>query len=506
MSLVLKMQGIVKTFGSVTASNGVDLEVEQGEIHTLLGENGAGKTTLMNILYGLYTPDQGRIMVKGKEVNITTPKDALSLGIGMVHQHFMLVPPFTVAENVAIGLEGQNMLKIDLAEIEEKIKDLSVKYGLQVDPQAKVSQLSVGLQQRVEIIKVLYRGADILILDEPTAVLTPQEVNELFMVLRSITAKGGTIIFISHKLHEIMQISDRVSVLRNGKRVATVKTKETNERELARMMVGRDVILKYDKEPLAKKGPVLVINDLNCKNDKGVDALKNIKLSLEKGEILGIAGVDGNGQKELAEVIAGLRIPCSGEVRIKEQNVVGKSPLDRILLGLGYVPDDRRGTGLITNFPISYNLFLKSFDREPFTKRGVLQRKTITEQSKKLIKKFGIKTPGETVPAANLSGGNQQKVVLAREISRKPEVLVISQPTRGLDVGAMEFIHKTLLEERDKGMGILLISSDLDEVLELSDRVVVMYEGNFVGEFIPDKTSLEEIGLMMAGVSKVCCG
>ncbi|MGI6332086.1 MAG: ABC transporter ATP-binding protein [Zhaonellaceae bacterium] len=502
MTSVLKMKGIVKKFGAVTANDGVDFEVRQGEIHTLLGENGAGKTTLMNILYGLYTPDQGKIIVKGKEVQITTPKDALNLGIGMVHQHFMLVPPFTVAENVAIGLEGQNLLKIDLPSIEKKIKDLSGKYGLQVDPQAKVAQLSVGLQQRVEIIKVLYRGADILILDEPTAVLTPQEVNELFTVLRSITSKGGTVIFISHKLHEIMQISNRVTVLRNGKKVATVETKDTDERELARMMVGRDVILKYSKAPLVKKGPILTLKDINCKNDKGVDALKGINLTLEKGEILGIAGVDGNGQKELAEVIAGLRKPESGKVIIKDQIVTEQSPLDRIKLGLGYVPDDRRGTGLITNFPISYNLFLKSFDQEPFTRRGVLQGKTITAKSKSLIEKYQIKTPAETVPAANLSGGNQQKVVLAREISREPEVLVVSQPTRGLDVGAMEFIHQTLLEERSKGMGILLISSDLDEVLELSDRVLVMYEGQFVGEFVPNKISLEEIGLMMAGVTK----
>lgn len=502
MTTILRMEGIVKKFGSVTANDGVDLEVKQGEIHTLLGENGAGKTTLMNILYGLYTPDQGRIIVKGKEVQISTPKDALNLGIGMVHQHFMLVPPFTVAENVAIGLEGQNLFKIDLPSIENKIRELSGKYGLQVDPQTKIAQLSVGLQQRVEIIKVLFRGADILILDEPTAVLTPQEVNELFAVLRSITSKGGTVLFISHKLHEIMQISNRVTVLRNGKKVATVETKDTDERELARMMVGRDVILKYSRPPLVKKGPILILKDIKCKNDKGVDALKGINLTLEKGEILGIAGVDGNGQKELAEVIAGLRKPESGKVIIKGQPVTDQSPLDRIRLGLGYVPDDRRGTGLITNFPISYNLFLKSFDQEPFTHRGILQGKTISSESKSLIEKYQIKTPAETVPAANLSGGNQQKVVLAREISRQPEVLVVSQPTRGLDVGAMEFIHKTLLEERSKGKGILLISSDLDEVLELSDRVLVMYEGQFAGEFVPDKISLEEIGLMMAGVTK----
>ncbi len=502
MDTLLEMKNIKKYFGEVKANDGIDLDIQRGEIHAILGENGAGKTTLMNILYGLYHPDQGEILIKGEEVQISNPKVALHLGIGMVHQHFMLVPPFTVAENISIGLEGQKLYKLDLVDIEDRVRELSQKYGLEVDPKAKVSQLSVGVQQRVEIIKVLYRGAEILVLDEPTAVLTPQEVKELFIVLKNFVVDGGTVIFISHKLKEIMEITDRVTVLRNGTKISTVHTKDTSEKELARMMVGKEVLLKYEKVETKKFEKVLSLKDVYCKNVKGLSAVNGVSFDVYGGEILGIAGVDGNGQKELADVISGINEIDSGEISLNGQNLNELSPYERICIGLGYVPDDRRGVGLLTPFSISMNLAIKHISQQPYKKYGLLNHAYIEQNAKEIIAEYQVKTPSGQVPVSNLSGGNQQKVLLAREISCQPQALVISQPTRGLDIGAMEFIHKTLFRKKSDGTAILLISSDLDEILEVSDRVLVIYEGTIMGEFIPGLIPIEEIGLMMAGVVK----
>jgi simple sugar transport system ATP-binding protein len=505
MANIIEMKNIVKTFcnGEVIANDKVDFSVREGEVHAILGENGAGKTTLMNVLYGMYKQDSGEILIKGEKINIDTPLDAMENGLGMIHQHFKLVEVFNVVENISIGLEGLKPTNLEKAKIADKILALSTEYGLPIDPWEKVENLSVGLKQRTEIIKVLYRGANILIMDEPTAVLTPNEVKELFVVLKDFVKNGGTVIYISHKLKEVMEISDRVTIMRNGKSEGTYDTNSKTTLEFANLMVGRDVILQYDKEVVDSDEEVLRIKDLSMTTDKKASSLKHINFVINKGEILGIAGVDGNGQKELEESIAGLMKNDGGKIMINGQDISGKSISERIEAGLGYVPEDRMTTGLIQNFSVKLNLILKSFNKAPFvSKNWNLVVDQMNSTAENLVKDFGIKIHNIDQDVSKLSGGNQQKVAVAREMYRNPEILVVSQPTRGLDVGAIEAIHKKIIAASRKGMAVLLISSDLDEVLEVSDRVMVMYEGEIKGEFMPKEIPIDEIGLMMAGLNK----
>ncbi len=499
MSLVIEMKGIGKSFPGVRANDDINLEIKQGEIHVRLGENGAGKSTLMNILYGLYTPDEGEIIVRGVPVKITNPNVAISLGIGMVHQHFMLVSPFTVAENIVLGSEPKKGLKLDLDKAIKDVKELSNKYELHVDPYAKVQDISVGMQQRVEILKTLYRGAEILILDEPTAVLTPQEIEELGIILKSLVKEGKSIILITHKLKEVMAMSDVVTIIRRGKVIDTLQTSETNIEELAEKMVGRKVNLFVEKHEAKLGDSVLRVKDVKVLDNRGLEAVKGVSFEVKSGEILGIAGVDGNGQNELVQAITGLRKSIEGELIINDEDITNKSPKEIIEAGIGYIPEDRHNRGLILNFSISENAILGDHRNKAFRQRFGLDYRKIREYSKRLIKEFDIRTPNEKVFAKALSGGNQQKLIIAREFDREPSLLVASQPTRGLDVGAIEYVHKRLLEQRDKGKGILLVSLELDEIMSLSDRIAVMYDGRIVG--MVDAKDATEIGLgvMMAG-------
>ena len=499
---LLRMDDIVKTFPGVLANDHVDLEIERGEIHALLGENGAGKTTLMNVLYGIYRPDGGRIVWRGKDVEIHSSHDAIALGIGMVHQHFMLVPPFTVAENVILGLPQPRAPLVDIAGAEAKILQLGQTYGLPIDPKAYVWQLPVGIQQRVEIIKALYRQAELLILDEPTAVLTPGEVKDLFAVLRGMTAKGLSIIFITHKLEEVMAATDRVTVLRDGKVIDTVRTSGTSRRQLARMMVGREVVERLDKPALEPGRPVLRVQDLTALNDRELPALKGVSFDVRAGEILGVAGVDGNGQSQLAEVITGLRRATAGMVTVDGADATNREPRELVEMQVAHIPEDRQRTGLVMDFPLVENFIIETYYRPPFSKRGFLQLKTISEQAKQLVKSFDVRTPGTNLAAKKLSGGNQQKVVLAREMCRDPKLLVAVQPTRGLDVGATEYVHQRMIEQRGRGSAILLISTELEEILGLADRIAVMYEGEIMGIVPGASADVEQIGLMMAGSRK----
>ncbi|MGC8817183.1 MAG: ABC transporter ATP-binding protein [Candidatus Hadarchaeum sp.] len=505
------MRGITKRFPGVLANDHVDFEIRSGEIHALLGENGAGKTTLMNILYGLYQPDEGQILIRGKPVTIRSPKDAIELGIGMIHQHFMLVDPLTVTENVVLGLRSSKEPLLDLDVAEKRIIELSKKYGLKVDPKAKIEQLSVGERQRVEIIKALYRGAQILILDEPTAVLTPPEVKELMKMMKKMAKEGLAVIpFITHKLPEVMEVSDRVTVLRRGKVVATIPTKRTNKGDLAKKMVGRQICFGVKRKKVKPGKVVLSVEDLEALNDKGLPALRKVSFEIREREILGIAGVSGNGQRELAEVITGLRKATGGKVIILGQDVTNKTPKEITSLGVGHIPEDRVGTGLVMNFTVAENLILGSQSEPPFVNRWFLpfnvkwflDKKEINRYADQLIKEYDIKTPSRDTPARNLSGGNLQKLILARELSRKPKLLIANQPTRGLDVGATEFIQSKLEEQKEKGTAILLISEDLDEIMCLSDRIAVIYEGQIVGIVPAEKAKIKDIGLMMAGVKK----
>ncbi len=499
MSLVIEMKGIGKSFPGVRANDNIDLEIKKGEIHVLLGENGAGKSTLMNILYGLYTPDEGEIFVKGKEVKISNPNVAISLGIGMVHQHFMLVPPFTVAENIVLGSEPKKGLMLDLDKAIKDVKELSNKYELHVDPYAKIQDISVGMQQRVEILKTLYRGAEILILDEPTAVLTPQEIEELGIILKSLVKEGKSIILITHKLKEVMSMSDVVTIIRRGKVIDTLETSETNIEELAEKMVGRKVNLNVEKKEAKLGDSVLRVNGVKAMDNRGLEAVKGVSFEVKSGEILGIAGVDGNGQNELVQTITGLRKATEGELIINNEDITNKSPKEIIEAGIGYIPEDRHNRGLILSFSLSENAILGDHRNKVFKKRLGLDYKKIREYSKRLIKEFDVRTPSEKVYAKALSGGNQQKLIIAREFDREPSLLVASQPTRGLDVGAIEYVHKRLLEQRDKGKGILLVSLELDEILSLSDRIAVMYDGKIVG-IVDAKDATEiQLGIMMAG-------
>ncbi|MEW6308262.1 MAG: ABC transporter ATP-binding protein [Bacillota bacterium] len=495
----VELRGISKAFPGVVANAGIDFTVLKGEIHTLLGENGAGKSTLMNILYGLYSPDAGDILIDGRRVELKSPSDAIANRIGMIHQHFMLVPPLTVCENVALGMKDQSPVNLNLMRVERGIRELSAKYGLNVDPRAKVWQLSVGAQQRVEIIKALYRGADVLIMDEPTAVLTPQEVEELFVVLKELARQGCAIIFISHKLWEVLRISDRITVLRNGRKVSTVATADATKDALARMMVGREVLLQYDRPPAAPNRVILDIRDLEAADDKGLPALRGLSLQVRAGEVVGLAGVDGNGQRELAETIVGLRRSTAGRISLEGKDVTGLRPRDFVRLGVAHIPEDRHRTGLILDFCVADNMVLNTFDSPPFTARGFIRPEQIRAFAERLVAEFDVRCPSVATESRNLSGGNQQKVVLAREIVRRPRLLIAAQPTRGLDVGATEYVQKRLIAAREAGGAVLLISTDLDEILAVSDRVVVIYEGRVMGEFVPGEADFAEIGLMMAG-------
>ena len=496
----LEMRGITKRFPGVLANDHVDFDVRAGEVHALLGENGAGKSTLMKILYGMYAPDEGEIRINGRPVRITSPTDAIERGIGMIHQHFMLVDTLTVAENVALGLPSSRGPLTDLDRVSQRLEELAEIYGLRVDPNAYIWQLAVGQKQRVEILKALYRNAALLILDEPTAVLTPQEVDEFFATLRQMTQAGHAIIFISHKLHEVIEISDRVTVLRDGKRIGSRPTAGATKADLARMMVGREVVMKPDRVEQEPGEARLVLQDLHALSDRGTEALRGVSLTVHAGEILGLAGVSGNGQRELAEVITGLRPLTAGKVLLLGHDVTDLKPGPRTDLGMAYIPEERMRDGIIQNFSVAENIILRDHNKPPFARRGFLLLRVIAQFADKLIRLFQIKTPSRDTLAKNLSGGNIQKVVLARELSRRPKVLIAAQPTRGVDIGATEYVHARLLEQREKGTAILLISEDLDEVMALSDRIAVIYEGQIMGIVDGKTATAEQLGLLMAGV------
>jgi general nucleoside transport system ATP-binding protein len=498
---LLELRGITKQFPGVLANDHVDFELRKGEVHALLGENGAGKSTLMNILYGLYHPDEGEIRLNGKPVRIGSPNDAINLGIGMVHQHFMLIPVMTVAENIVLANEPTNGPFLDLAGAEERVRELSSQFGLAVRPEARVSSISVGMQQRAEILKALYRGAEILILDEPTAVLTPQEASELFAITRSLQADGRSIIFISHKLNEVLEIADRITVLRQGKRVDTVSREGATPEGLAKLMVGREVVLRVDK-PKAEPGETLLaVKELSVLDDRDLPACRGVSLEVKAGEIVGLAGVDGNGQSELIDALTGLRKVEAGQIVVAGKDMTNARARDSLDLGVGHIPEDRQVRGLVLDFTLAENLALHDFRKEPDSKWGWLYPKRLVQRAAGLLKEFDVRGGRPQTLASALSGGNQQKVVIAREVSRDPNLLVAAQPTRGLDVGAIEFVHRRLVQERDEGRAILLVSFELDEILSLSDRILVIYEGRIVGEYSPD-VSEEELGFAMTGGKK----
>ncbi|VOP81464.1 ABC transporter ATP-binding protein [Streptococcus pneumoniae] len=496
---VIEMRDITKVFGGFVANDKINLHLRKGEIHALLGENGAGKSTLMNMLAGLLEPTSGEIAVNGQVVNLDSPSKAASLGIGMVHQHFMLVEAFTVAENIILGSELTKNGVLDIAGASKEIKALSERYGLAVDPSAKVADISVGAQQRVEILKTLYRGADILIFDEPTAVLTPSEIDELMAIMKNLVKEGKSIILITHKLDEIRAVSDRVTVIRRGKSIETVEIAGATNADLAEMMVGRSVSFKTEKQASKPKEVVLSIKDLVVNENRGVPAVKNLSLDFRAGEIVGIAGIDGNGQSELIQAITGLRKVESGSIELKGDSIVGLHPRQITELSVGHVPEDRHRDGLILEMMISENIALQTYYKEPHSKNGILNYSNITSYAKKLMEEFDVRAASELVPAAALSGGNQQKAIIAREIDRDPDLLIVSQPTRGLDVGAIEYIHKRLIEERDNGKAVLVVSFELDEILNVSDRIAVIHDGKIQGIVSPETTNKQELGVLMAG-------
>ena len=496
---VIEMREITKVFGEFVANDKINLELRKGEIHALLGENGAGKSTLMNMLAGLLEPTSGEIVVNGQVVKLDSPSKAASLGIGMVHQHFMLVEAFTVAENIILGSELTKNGVLDIARATREINELSERYGLAVDPSAKVADISVGAQQRVEILKTLYRGADILIFDEPTAVLTPSEIDELMAIMKNLVKEGKSIILITHKLDEIRAVSDRVTVIRRGKSIETVEIAGATNADLAEMMVGRSVSFKTVKQAPQPKEVVLSIKDLVVNENRGIPAVKNLSLDVRAGEIVGIAGIDGNGQSELIQAITGLRKIESGSVELKGQSIVGLHPRQITELSVGHVPEDRHRDGLVLEMMISENIALQTYYKEPLSKKGILNYTNIIDYSKKLMQEFDVRAASEIVPASALSGGNQQKAIIAREIDRNPDLLIVSQPTRGLDVGAIEYIHKRLIQERDNGKAVLVVSFELDEILNVSDRIAVIHDGKIQGIVTPETTNKQELGVLMAG-------
>ncbi len=502
LEYVIEMLGVRKEFGSFVANDNINLQLKKGEIHALLGENGAGKSTLMNVLFGLYQPEAGEIKVRGKSVQITDPNVANDLGIGMVHQHFMLVEKFTVTENIILGSEPTKLGTINIKDSAKKIAQLSETYGLNVDPYAKIEDISVGMQQRVEILKTLYRGAEILIFDEPTASLTPQEINELIQIMKRLIKEGKSIILITHKLKEIMDVSDRVTVIRKGQGIGTVITAETNPNELASLMVGRQVEFKTVKGEANPQEESLVVKDLVVTDFRGIEKVKGLNLTVRKGEILGIAGIDGNGQSELIEAITGLRKVKSGHVLINGLDVTNKKPRKITESGIGHIPQDRHKHGLVLDFPIGHNIALQTYYQHPISKNGIMNYGKISELAQKIIKDYDVRTQGEHTPARALSGGNQQKAIIGREVIRDPELLIAALPTRGLDVGAIEFIHQRLIEQRDKGKAVLLLSFELDEVMNVSDRIAVIYDGQIVDTLSPKETTEQELGLLMAGQTK----
>ncbi len=530
----LRAVEIVKRFPGVLANDHVNFDVKAGEIHALLGENGAGKSTLMRQLYGLYQPDEGKILIDGVEQQFHSPKDAIRKGIGMIHQHFMLVPELTVVENVALGLKSSRGFILDLDVVEKRVCSLAEQYRLKIDPKAAVWQLAVGEQQRVEILKALYRGADVLILDEPTAVLTPQEVDDLFITLHQMASEGHALVFISHKLHEVLSISNRITVLRDGRLVGERPTQGATKQELAEMMVGRPVILQYDMPPLQCGDALLQVEDLYVRGDRGMDAVSGLSLELHAGEIVGLAGVSGNGQRELAQALTGLRPIQKGKVFLNKKDVTNASTNDRMAFGLSYIPEERMKDGAIRDFSVADNMILEDHHKSPYSRGIFFDFRAIKNDAKRLVQEFNVKTPTVDTPIKNLSGGNIQKLIMARELWRRPNVLIAAQPTRGVDIGATEYIHQQLLEQRigavsvesaavqkekaaasgrkevndlmnerrNQCLATLLISEDLDEIRALSDRIAVIYEGKIVGIVDRDEATNEQLGLMMAGVPK----
>lgn len=501
--VVVCMKDIVKKFGDFTANDHINLTVHKGEVHAILGENGAGKSTMMNVLCGLYKPTSGQILINGKEVQFSSPKDAIDIGIGMVHQHFMLIPPFSVADNIILGVEPVKGLVVDHKTAREKVLELSERYGMKVDPDAKVEDISVGMQQRVEILKVLYRGADTLILDEPTASLTPQEIEGLMEIIENLTADGKSVILITHKLKEITACADCCTIIRQGKYIRAVNVDEVNENELAAMMVGRDVNFKVEKKEMTPGETVLEVKGIHAKDYRDVEILRGLNLSVRRGEIVGLAGVDGNGQTELVEVLTGLRRAESGEVKVLGKDVFNKTPRETFESGISSIPADRQKHGLILDFSNEDNLILQHFEEEPYSSKGILNRKAIREHATELADKFDIRPRGsEGALAGTLSGGNQQKVIIAREVTNDKDLLIAVNPTRGLDVGAIEFVHKYLVEQRNKNRAVLLVSFELDEIMSLSDRIEVIFDGQITGS-VPGKDADEkELGFMMAGGKK----
>lgn len=505
--VVLEAKGITKKFPGVLANDNVDFDLRKGEIHALLGENGAGKSTLMNVLYGLYQPDSGEVTVEGNLMQLNSSRDAIHHGIGMVHQHFMLIPVFTVTENIMLGAETDHralpnenpLVKLDRSQVAKKVRDLSHQYGLDVDPEATVGDLPVGVQQRVEIVKALYRKAKILILDEPTAVLTPQEADDLFRIMRELTEMGVSIIFITHKLKEVLKIASRITVMRAGRVVGTTTPKESNEQSLAEMMVGREVILTVQKKPAKPAEEVLKVTDLNVKDIRGLESVRGVSFDVRAGEVLGIAGVQGNGQTELAEALTGLRHIESGHYSLSGRDLTGKPPRPITATGLAHIPEDRQRHGLVLSYTIADNMILCDYYQPRFSKGVVIQQNLVDANAQKLIKEFDVRTPSAFVAAGKLSGGNQQKVIVARELSRPVKLLIASQPTRGLDVGSIEYIHKEIIAMRDRGVGVLLISAELDEIMSLSDRIAVMYRGEIVASVDRKDATREQLGLWMAG-------
>ena len=496
---LLQLRGITKRFPGVVANDDIDFDLRRGEIHALLGENGAGKSTLMNILYGLYGADAGEILLAGERLELGSPKAAIEHGIGMVHQHFMLVPVLSVAENIVLAVEPRHAgVLLDRAAAHRRVADLSARHGLVVDPDARVAELTVGQQQRVEILKALYRGADILVLDEPTAVLTPQEAQELFEILRALRAEGASIVFISHKLNEVLEIADRITVLRRGRVVDTIPATGATDESLARMMVGREVLLRLEKRPAEPAAPLLQVERLEVADDRGLPAVDDVTFEVRAGEIVGLAGVDANGQRELVEAIAGLRPVRGGRIVVAGRDLTRATVRERLERGLALVPEDRHRRGLVLPFSLAENLALRDYRRPPSSRHGVLDLRAILRRAGRLLREFDVRGGTASTRADALSGGNQQKLVLARELAGEPVVLVAAQPTRGLDVGAIEFVHRRLVAQRDAGRAVLLVSLDLDEILSLADRILVVYEGAIVGEY-PPTASESELGLAMAG-------